>query len=69
MTLSEGLFTFYRSIFIRRPPVQFRLYARGCELDPKTAMSVADLSPHLLKDIGVTDYKAPKKPLDRLPLV
>lgn len=67
MTLTGIPFSFHINMFIRKDRMLPRLFARGRELDPKTAMAVADLSPHLMKDIGVTDYEEPRKPVDRLP--
>lgn len=67
MTLSATLFSFPARVFALRRPTLPRLFAFGKELDPKTAMQVADLSPHLMKDIGVTDCDLGRKPMDRLP--
>ena len=67
MTLTGLPFLFSINMFGRKSRSTPRLFARGRELDPETAMAVADLSPHLMKDIGVSDYEAPRKPVDRLP--
>lgn len=65
MTLSDRLFTFGISGFWRISREAPRFFAHGRAVDPKTAMAVEDLSPHLLKDIGITDNDLAAKPMDK----
>jgi uncharacterized protein YjiS (DUF1127 family) len=67
MTLTFGYFQFIFRVMPRTPAPAPRLFARGQELDAATAMAVSDLSPHLLRDIGVTDSEIGRKPMDRTP--
>jgi hypothetical protein len=67
MTLTWSYFPFIPRLLHRKPEPVPRLFARGRELDAATAMAVSDLSPHLLRDIGVTDSEIGRKPMDRTP--
>lgn len=64
MILAKRVIPSFIDVFARNSAIP-TLFANGRELDPKTAMAVMDLSPHLLKDIGVTDNDLPGKRVDK----
>lgn len=65
MKLSASIFYSPFKTMPRYTPVSPRLFANGWELDPETAIIVADLPQHILDDIGVTDREDQGNRMDK----